>query len=187
MATFNLSELKDQGPVGPIPAGEYVVQITNVTTGEFGETSASFAAGFEKIDIDFKVIEGDFEGRKIKHFGLSGSPVTVNGKQNFMLGNLLKALGFDGDEVAIPEGDEWDDYIEEVIGLRLKVDPTNDKGQTFNSVAAFIPVDDVKNTPTAATEVVIPKAGGRPQRSGGAAKPASGGRARPARGGSLNF
>jgi hypothetical protein len=162
----NRAAAEDRGAAGPLPAGEYVVDIYNVEVGSFSAETPSGKAGHEKLTLTYKVSEGDFEGRKIRSFNFNGSPTFASGAVNYRLVQLLTALGFEG-EVDVPEGDDWEDLVGESVGVRLVVDPADPTGRIFNSVNRIIPVGEVKNTPTRDSDVVVPEVtGGQPKGKG---------------------
>lgn len=191
MARMNLAAeefvaaIEDKGVGGPLPRGEYLATITDIEVGEFSETSASFAAGHASLTVHLKITEGDFAGRKIRQFNLNNNPTFASGAVNFALAQFLTALGFEGD-FEVPEGDEWGDYVDEVVGVRLGFNEPNAKGNVFNNVARWIkPADvDPAKTPTKDTPVDVPEAKAGAGRAGGAkgGRPAAGGR-----GGRLGF
>lgn len=195
MATFNFgapeiqSQLADRGPVGPLPKGEYIAVITDITVGEFSPTSASGKAGLPKVTVQLKVAEGDFKGRKVTHWTLNGHPLEASGKVNYKLAGLLKALGFDlNGDVTIPETEEeWGEFVNEEVGVLLSYADPDSQGRVFNQIDNYKPADEVTDTPTADTEVVLPTASAAPRRGGASSAPAPAGRTRPSRGGGLNF
>lgn len=137
-----------------LPAGEYIATIIDVEEGEF--TGAN-SKGIGKLTVQFKISEGEFEGKKIKTFGIPLQGEWNSGKVAFLFYQFFGALG-----VKFPEGDseedielpDNEDLWEQEIGLVIKHEPDyKDETITRANISGFFPASrGVKNAPKAAVE-----------------------------------
>lgn len=154
----SIAALEDRGVGGPLPAGEYPAVIIKATVGEFRENSASAKAGLGRLSLEFKVTEGDFEGRKVTDFNIVNGPEFASGKPNFKMIQLFSALGWEG-EFDLPETQEqWDELVSEPLGLRLGYSDPNAKGQIFNEVVRYVHPDALEESPTKSDAASVPTA-----------------------------
>lgn len=121
-------------PFGPLPAGDYIVEIVDATDKKI--TSATSEKGTIRRSHDFKVIEsfdGENEGREVKYQGVLLTPTfKKSGKPNGWFYQLHKALGAEPGE--FPDSDE---VIGSEIGVTLGYAPRDSKGRVFNESRAF--------------------------------------------------
>lgn len=132
------------GGFTPLPAGEYIMTITDVkksTVGKSGENEKTPA-----LDIEFKIAEsgtGTGVGRKFISFRQIDVPAFASGKSGFMFYQFYKALGVEfpkeGEdaEVELPDLQE---LLGEEVGVRLSKEPADEYNENgSNRIKAYFP------------------------------------------------
>lgn len=130
MVQVNFSDVEDRGSFDPIPAGPYLVAITDVT--EVERTQDEIDDGkFNYLSWELTVQEGEYEGRKLWETN-SFSP-----KALWRMRDFLKACGVDEETVNSAEGLEFDppDFIG--TQLRVAVKMTTYNGEPSNEISSI--------------------------------------------------
>lgn len=152
--TFNNAEevkdsLKGGGGGGPIPGGEYILEITDAEDVEFAKQGAH--KGMPALKVEFRVVEtgtGEGVGQKITDWRIPMFTHYKNAKQSpaFMFYQFWNALGVELEgEVVLPEN-------EDILGQRVGafIDFADGEGQkdpskVYNEIRRYFdPSEGVK-------------------------------------------
>ena len=128
MAKFNIDnwdDVPDRGEYQPIPAGDYLVEVTS------GEVKENHEEGSSTVQFVYTIIDGPFSGRQLRSNHAVEHPI----EQRLEIGLITLKQMSRAVDLLNPSG-ETDEYIGRQCNVRVSCDPGKD-GKTYSNIKTW--------------------------------------------------
>jgi len=129
MAKFNVSgwdDIPEQGAYEPIPAGDYLVEVTE------GDATEDHAEGSTTIKFGYTIIDGPFTGRTLRSNHCVEHPDAQRKEIGWVtLKQMSRAV-----DLLSPSGDT-DEYLGRQCNVRVSCDVSKANGKTYSNIKTW--------------------------------------------------